>query len=102
MQPALLPRPGTVVGGNSNTDNALNLLVAVQHGPKQIKEEGEEHESNHTDHSAEGFQIFHVEWERVEVPFLVGIWILATTVSKLGESTVPTLDSFPLFLLFFV
>ena len=41
------------------------------------------------EHSEEGevehFKVFHVEWERVEVPYIVFVWILATIFVKLGQ-----------------
>ena len=34
----------------------------------------------------ESFKVFHVEWERVEVPYVIGLWILVTTLVKLGNA----------------
>ena len=36
----------------------------------------------------EHYEVFHVEWERVEVPYVIGLWILTTTLVKLGRSTI--------------
>ena len=46
-----------------------SLVAAGQHEP-----EGE----------VEHFEVFHVEWPRVEVPYVVFVWILTTTFVKLG------------------
>jgi hypothetical protein len=63
--------------------------VQASHADSQGRttELSHEGETNETDHGGdhEGFQIFHLEWERVELPFMVGVWILATTISKLGQ-----------------
>ena len=56
------------------------LLVAVVWvglGRAQHEGEGEEHHE---------FHVFHEEWSRVEVPYVVGLWIIATTLIKLGQS----------------
>jgi hypothetical protein len=70
------------------TPSSAVLQVQASHadlqGTTELSHEGETNETNHEgDH--EGFQIFHLEWERVELPFMVGVWILATTISKLGQ-----------------
>ena len=41
---------------------------------------GQEHEPETIEH----FQVFHVEWPRVEVPYVVFVWILTTIFVKLG------------------
>ena len=46
-----------------------SLVAAGQHEP------GDE---------VEHFEVFHVEWPRVEVPYVVFVWILTTTFVKLG------------------
>ena len=51
----------------------LPSLVLGQHG-----EDGEHGEVEH-------FKVFHVEWPRVEVPYVVFVWILTTTFVKLGD-----------------
>jgi hypothetical protein len=40
---------------------------------------------NEEEGEVEHFQVFHVEWPRVEVPYVVFVWILTTTFVKLGE-----------------
>ena len=42
---------------------------------------GQEHELETVEH----FEVFHVEWSRVEVPYVVFVWILTTTFVKLGK-----------------
>ena len=41
---------------------------------------GQEHEPETVEH----FKVFHVEWPRVEVPYVVFVWILTTIFVKLG------------------
>ena len=43
---------------------------------------GEDHEGEHSG----GFQVFHVEWERVEIPYAIGLWIILTAIIKVGKS----------------
>jgi len=42
----------------------------------------------------EHFKVFHVEWKRVEVPYIVFIWILATTFVKLGFQKAPAVKNY--------
>lgn len=35
----------------------------------------------------EEFHVFHVEWERVEVPYAIGLWIILTAIIKVGGSS---------------
>ena len=44
---------------------------------------------NEPEHEVEHFEIFHVEWPRVEVPYVVFVWILTTTFVKLGDLSGP-------------
>ena len=39
----------------------------------------------HDGHRQE-FKVFHVEWERVEVPYAVGLWIIITALIKVCKS----------------
>merc|ERR1712130_1027948 len=56
-----------------------SLVAAGQHGP-----EGE----------VEHFEIFHVEWPRVEVPYVVFVWILTTIFVKLGFQKAPGIKNY--------
>merc|ERR1711953_1619435 len=45
----------------------------------------EEHDGDDEEHGEHGgFQVFHVEWERVEVPYAIGLWIILTALVKVG------------------
>lgn len=33
------------------------------------------------------YQVFHVEFHRVETPFIIGIWIFFASIAKIGEFT---------------
>ena len=46
----------------------------------------EEHDGSEEEHGEHGgFQVFHVEWERVEVPYAIGLWIILTALVKVGK-----------------
>merc|ERR1712156_604741 len=60
----------------------LPSLVLGQHG-----EDGEHGEVEH-------FKVFHVEWPRVEVPYVVFVWILTTTFVKLGFQKAPGIKNY--------
>jgi len=46
------------------------------------------------EHAGEGFQVFHVEWKRVEVPYVIGLWILTTTLVKIGFHMTPGIKTY--------
>ena len=36
-------------------------------------------------HGHEGYQVFHVEFERVQLPFIISLWIFVSSLAKIGE-----------------
>ncbi len=34
------------------------------------------------------YHVFHVEFERVEIPFIIALWIFVSSLAKIGEYTV--------------
>ena len=42
-------------------------------------EEGHGHEEAHS------YQVFHVEFSRVEVPFIIALWIFVSSLAKIGK-----------------
>ena len=65
----------------SNFTKCLGLIMFLNSisGISCQEHEGGEHEVEH-------FEVFHVEWERVEIPYVIGLWILVTTLVKLCKS----------------
>ena len=61
---------GGVLVADADTDGGYCRPAAV------VDEERGEHG---------GFQVFHVEWERVEVPYAIGLWIILTALVKVGK-----------------
>lgn len=56
--------------------------IKTEPGSKATGGGGGDHKSaNHS----EGFSIFHVDFERVEIPFIIGVWILSASIAKIGE-----------------
>ena len=50
-------------------------------GPALHAAAGDEgHEEGH-----HGYQVFHVEFERVELPFIIALWIFVSSLAKIGE-----------------
>ena len=52
-----------------------NTVCQHEGGEEGGGEGGEEHH----------FHVFHTEWHRVEVPYVIGLWILATTLVKISN-----------------
>ena len=50
--------------------------------PKQLQEE-QQHHAEGGGHS-EGYQVFHMEFERVELPFIIALWIFVSSLAKIG------------------
>ena len=36
-------------------------------------------------HGHEGYQVFHVEFERVQLPFIISLWIFVSSLAKIGK-----------------
>jgi len=36
-------------------------------------------------HEVHGYEVFHVEFDRVEIPFIAGIWIFISSIAKIGN-----------------
>ena len=37
-------------------------------------------------HGEEGYQIFKMDFERVELPFIIALWILVASLAKVGKN----------------
>merc|ERR1712168_82876 len=53
-----------------------------------------QHGQQHEPETVEHFEVFHVEWPRVEVPYVVFVWILTTTFVKLGFQKAPGIKNY--------
>ena len=42
---------------------------------------------DHQEHEEEGYQVFHVEFARVELPFIIALWIFVSSLAKIGMYT---------------
>ena len=56
----------------------------------------------HEEGEKPGYEVFHVEWPRVQVPYLIVVWILIASLAKIGKMIVwdPKLLSNNLFIPF--
>ena len=61
--------------------NLISQAVSQHEGGEEGGGEGGE--------AKEGFHVFHTEWHRVEVPYVIGLWILATTLVKICNEIFP-------------
>lgn len=39
----------------------------------------------HGDDGHHGYQVFHVEFERVQLPFIISLWIFVSSLAKIGK-----------------
>ena len=54
----------------------------------EARSSGEPQEpTGHPQKHSEGFSIFHMDFARVELPFIIGVWILSASIAKIGESS---------------
>ena len=40
----------------------------------------------------EGYQIFKMDFERVELPFIIALWILVASLAKVGKNHYPQIS----------
>ena len=52
-------------------------------GHSEADKNGGTHE--HGGHEGAHFSVFHVNFEHVEVPFIIGLWIFVSSLAKVGE-----------------
>ena len=38
-------------------------------------------------HEKHSYHIFHVDFERVEIPFIIALWIFVSSLAKIGNNT---------------
>ena len=50
--------------------------------PQQIQRELQEEKEGHG--HGHGYQVFHMEFERVELPFIIALWIFVSSLAKIG------------------
>ena len=54
--------------------------------PNPHVHQGQDHgEGDHGDEHGHGYQVFHVEFSRVEVPFIIALWIFVSSLAKIGK-----------------
>ena len=48
----------------------------------------------HEGHSKHEYEVFHVDFERVEIPFIIALWIFVSSLAKIGEYSFPIQSKF--------
>ena len=43
------------------------------------------HNGGHEEHKDAHFSVFHVNFEHVEVPFIIALWIFVSSLAKVGK-----------------
>lgn len=65
-------------------DLAINTPKINNHGP-ELHASGDLHDDEeHGDGHGHGYQVFHVEFKRVELPFIIALWIFVSSLAKIG------------------
>ena len=39
----------------------------------------------HEGHAKHEYEVFHVDFERVEIPFIIALWIFVSSLAKIGK-----------------
>ena len=45
-----------------------------------------ENEGEGHGHGEHGYQVFHMEFDRVELPFIIALWIFVSSLAKIGKN----------------
>jgi len=67
----------------------LAINNADHHRPELHKDN--EHGHGEGDGHGSGYQVFHVEFDRVELPFIIALWIFVSSLAKIGFHMTPKL-----------
>lgn len=62
---------------------AASGAASSDHGEAGAEPEG--HGGHGDDHH--GYTVFHVEFERVQLPFIISLWIFVSSLAKIGKTT---------------
>lgn len=71
--------PGSVVASRVTTGLVVLLTLVGLSACRLHEGREEEEERGHE------FEVFHVEWERVSIPYIIALWILITSFAKIGK-----------------
>jgi len=63
----------------------------ADHGHQAHPELHEENEGEGHGHGEHGYQVFHMEFDRVELPFIIALWIFVSSLAKIGFHMTPKL-----------
>ena len=66
--------------------HAESAYAEAAHAEPAHGEEAEaEHEGGHG-HGHHGYQVFHEEFSRVQIPFIIALWIVIASLLKIGKN----------------
>jgi len=68
----------------------LAINNADHHQPQLHKDNEHGHSGEDGEHG-HGYQVFHVEFDRVELPFIIALWIFVSSLAKIGFHMTPKL-----------
>jgi len=85
---SLAPLPQGVNGGHHGDHHGGQQEGHSEHG----KDLGLGHYTPvHEHHEKHEYSVFHVEFERVEIPFIIALWIFVSSLAKIGFHMTPKL-----------
>lgn len=70
----------------SATQSMISMEVASSTEPSKLQEIDGHEKSNSDEAHSQRYPVFTVDFMRVELPFVIGIWILFASVAKIGKS----------------
>ena len=62
-----------------------NVLTAAAASGGHTEDDGHGRAEPHGHGEHHGYQVFHVEFERVQLPFIISLWIFVSSLAKIGE-----------------
>jgi len=88
-----IPPPSAAAGAHAA--HGKSAAAANGHGAVAVAgahgEEGKGHGEHKEDHKGHEYHVFHVEFERVEIPFIIALWIFVSSLAKIGFHMTPKL-----------
>ena len=80
------PMHAVILLGVFLVKNVLMTSASASGGGHGGDDDGHAHAEGEGGHDHHEYQVFHVEFERVQLPFIISLWIFVSSLAKIGKT----------------